>query len=178
MNLSMMRKGAFGTSAVLAVLLGMPGVASAKTYLGTSYGWIDGENSDFEDNTANGWRVFLGLNDDGIFSWELGYGQVSEFVGRTLGNLDVNTWDASLLIGIPIGPIRFFGRAGAVFGTVEGEDLDLDSDDDWTYRYGVGIDAHLGETFGLRFEWDRTPIKSNIADIDVDTASASIFFRF
>ena len=155
-----------------AVLLGAPGLASAM-YIGASYGWADGENSDFEDSTANGWRVFLGAGE--VFGWEVGYGEISEFRGRTLGDLDVSAGDASLLIGLPIGPFRFFGRAGAVFSTVDTGDR---STDDWTYRYGAGVDAHLGKTVGLRLEWNRTPYKSDIADVDVDTAAAGIFFRF
>lgn len=156
-------------------LLGAPVVAPAETYVGASYGWADGSNSDFEDSTANGWRAFLGASASGVFGWELGYGQVSEFKGRTLGRLEVDAWDASLLAGLPVGPFTFFGRLGAVFGSVKTDNL---SSDDWTYRYGLGLDAKLGKTVALRFEWNRTPIKSEIADVDLDTASAGIYFRF
>lgn len=168
-------------SAILAalVLTAGTGAASAGTYVGGSYSWADGGNSDFEDSTATGWRAFLGANASGVFGWELGYGEVSEFRGRTLGKLEVNAWDASLLVGLPAGPLTFFGRLGGVFGTVKTDNF---SSDDWTYRYGLGLDVNLGKTVGLRFEWNRTPFKSDITDVDtdvdIDTASAGILFRF
>lgn len=162
------------TLAVLVLLAG-PGIACAGTYVGGMYGWADGSNSDFEDSTANGWRAFLGANASGVFGWEIGYGQVSEFKGRTLGNLKVEAWDASFLVGLPAGPLTFFGRLGGVFGTVK---TDNRSSDDWTYRYGLGVDVGLGKTVALRFEWNRTPLRTDIADVDVDTASAGILFRF
>lgn len=160
---------------VALLLFAGPGGAFAGTYVGGMYGWVEGDNSDFEDSTANGWRAFVGASASGVFGWEVGYGEVSEFRGRTLGRLDVNAWDASFLGGLPLGPFTLFGRLGAVFGTVEADNR---SSDDWTYRYGVGLDVGLGKTVGLRVEWNRTPIKSEITDIDIDTASAGILFRF
>lgn len=159
---------------VFVLLLGSTATRAA-TYVGAGYGWANGENSDFEDSTANGWRAFLGANASGVFGWEVGYGEVSEFRGRTVGRIEVSGIDASMLVGLPAGPFTFFGRLGGVFGTVE---TDNRSSDDWTYRYGLGIDTHLGKTVGLRFEWNRTPFKSDILDVDVDTASASIYFQF
>lgn len=175
MTLRKLGKTGLSTAFVAIVLAAAPVMVSAGTYVGASYGWADGENSDFEDSTANGWRAFLGASASGVFGWELGYGEVSEFKGRTLGNIEISTWDASLLVGFPAGPFTFFGRAGAVFGTVEVGDR---SADDWTYRYGAGFDVNLGKTVGFRFEWNRTPVRSEITDIDVDTAAAGVLFRF
>ncbi|MFL6623194.1 MAG: porin family protein [Sulfurifustaceae bacterium] len=163
------------TALATVVLIAGPGAAFAETYLGASYGWFDGKDTDLEDSTTNGWRAFLGASASGVFGWEVGYGELNDLKGRTLGDIKIKAWDLSLLAGLPVGPLRLFGRLGGVYDTVE---VASRSDNDWTYRYGVGVDVGLGKRLGLRFEWDRTPVKSDISDIDVDTASAGIFFRF
>lgn len=170
-------KSAIARPMLLAVLLFVvPGLAAAETYVGASYGTADGENADFEDSTANGWRAFLGASAGGVFGWEVGYGEISEFRGRTLGRVDISGVDGSFLVGLPAGPLVFFGKVGAVFATVDTDNRD--SSDDWTYKYGVGVDANMGKTFALRFEWTRYAINSDIIDSDVDVASAGVLFRF
>src|SRR5689334_2809426 len=136
------------------------GMASAETYLGASYGESDGNDSELSDKTSDGWRVFLGAGAGDVFGWEVGYGEVDNLKGRTLGNIDISGVDASLLIGLPLGPFRLFGRLGAVMTSVDSDNLS--SSDDWTYRYGVGGDLNLGKTFALRIEWNRTPIRSDL----------------
>jgi hypothetical protein len=167
--------GVASTVAILTVLFlaAAPRLASAETYIGGSYGWANGHNSDFDDSNGTGWRAFVG-GWSTIFGTELGYGKISGIHGRTLGDVDIKAWDASLLAGIPLGPLRVFARAGAVYSTVEAMNR---SSNDWNYKYGAGIDTHLGPV-GLRFEWDRYPIKSEVVDADVDVASAALMFRF
>lgn len=165
----------FATALATAVLIVGPGTVLAETYIGASYGWFDGKDTDLEDSTTNGWRAFLGASASGVFGWEVGYGELNDLKGRTLGDIKIKAGDLSLLAGLPVGPLRLFGRLGGVYDTVE---VSNRSNSKWTYKYGVGVDVGLGKSLGLRFEWDRTPVKSDIIDIDVDTASAGIFFRF
>lgn len=163
-----------GPLAILTMLAlaAVPGIASA-TYIGASYGWTKGHSSDFEDSTGSGWRAFLGSGGR-ILGWEVGYAKLTGFKGQTLDNIDINAWDASLLAGISLGPVRLFGSAGGVYSTVDAASR---SSNDWTYKYGVGVDTHFGPV-GVRLAWDRYPIKSEVIDADVDVASAGLMFRF
>ena len=155
------------------ILLAGPRPAAATPYIGASYGWTNGHSSDFEDSSGTAWRVFAGSWGT-IFGAELGYGKLTGFKDHTVNNVDISAWDASLLAGVPLGPVRLFGRAGAVYTTT---DVANSSSHDWNYKYGVGVDTHFGP-MGVRFEWDRFPVKSDRIDADVDVASAALMFRF
>ncbi|MFL6712660.1 MAG: porin family protein [Sulfurifustis sp.] len=166
------------TGVAVLVLLAMPSIALAQGfYAGASYGWLNTDDSDFTDDTANGWRIFFGATANRIIGWEIGYADLGSYGGGpVLGDVDINAWDASLIAGLPVGPVTLFGRVGAVYADIK--TANRSSDTDWTYKYGLGAEFNIGKKAALRFEWDRYPIDSGVLDADVDTASVALLFRF
>lgn len=165
-------------AAAIVVLFVVPQIALAQNfYFGGSYNWLNTNDSDFTDDTANGWRVFFGASANRIIGWEIGYADLGSYDGGAIfGHVDINAWDASLLAGLPLGPVTLFGRVGAIRAEVE--TANRSSDTDWSYKYGVGADINLGKKAALRFEWDRYPIDNSILDANIDTASVGLLIRF
>jgi len=162
---------------VTLLLVAGPSIAAAKgLYAGGSYGWFKGKDDEFDDDQSNGWRAFIGGTANQIIGWEVGYAEADQFRGRTLGNVDVTAWDASLLAGFPIGPVTPFARVGAVWNDVKTSNSGSDSD--WRYKYGVGLDLNLGKTFALRFEGNRTKVDTSVLKTDIDSASVGLLVRF
>ncbi|MFL6714050.1 MAG: outer membrane beta-barrel protein, partial [Sulfurifustis sp.] len=131
-------------AAVIAALFLMPSIALAQgLYAGASYGWLNTDDSDFTDDTANGWRVFFGGTANRIIGWEIGYADLGSYGGGpVLGDVDINAWDVSIIGGVPVGPVTLFGRLGAAYADVK--TANRSSDTDWTYKYGLGADVNLG----------------------------------
>lgn len=165
------------TATTIVLLLATPTVTLAQIYAGANYSWLNSDDAEFTDDTANGWRAFFGGTANRIIGWEIGYADLGSYGGGTaLGDVDITGWDASLLAGLPIGPVTLFGRLGAAW--VDVKTTNSSSDSDWTYKYGIGADLNLGKKFAIRAEWNRYPIDIGALDANIDTTSLGFYFRF
>lgn len=132
--------------------------ASAKDegfYLGASAGVasVEVEESDVEfDESDFAWKVFGGYQFNGLFAVEGGYvdfGNPDKDYGDLIGNVDVDVtgFDLFGVVGLPLGPVRAFGKLGGVFWDADvNTDFGSGSDDGTELAAGVGLEF---EIFGL-----------------------------
>lgn len=121
--------------------------ASAKDkgfYFGGSIGSADVsvDNLNFDENDF-AWKAFAGYQLISLLAVEGGY---VDFGAPSSGGLKVDTtgWDAFGVLGLPIGPLRLFGKLGAIYWD---SDFSGGSNDDGTdLAAGAGLEFEL---FGL-----------------------------
>jgi outer membrane immunogenic protein len=178
-----------------AAALGMLPFAAANAdsgpYIGGSVGSVTieaeipdenlGEVFDFDENDF-AWKVFGGYNFDLTvvdLAIEGGYVDLGSPSGDFLGSaveFDVTGWDVFGLVGINLGPVGLFAKAGMITWDADAtiDAIDAGSDDGTDPAYGVGARFTLG-TLEIRGEYEY---------FDIDTAedvymlSAGLVFNF
>ncbi|MEJ2138731.1 MAG: outer membrane beta-barrel protein [Gammaproteobacteria bacterium] len=133
--------------AAIALALSWPVSGSAKDkgfYIGGSIGSADvSEDSVNFDENDFAWKAFAGYQIIGLLAVEGGYVDFGSPSDSNL-KLDPSGWDAFGVLGLPIGPVRLFGKLGAIYWDADSSDI---SDDDGTdLAAGIGLDFEL---FGL-----------------------------
>jgi hypothetical protein len=121
-------------------------------YLGASIGAAtvqqsgsDPDLGDFEiDDDDFAWKIFGGYQFNSIFAIEGGYrdfGKPETSITKT----DLNGLDVFGLAGLPLGPIRLFGKLGAVYweGDTTISGVSVSDDDGFEFGAGVGLDFEL-----------------------------------
>jgi OOP family OmpA-OmpF porin len=168
----------------LAVVALSPLAASADApwYLGAGGGQAEFDVGGFDD-TATSWKLFGGYQFHDSFAAEIGYldsGEAKEsFAGQSLA-VSADGATASLVGMLPIGEqFSLHARLGMFFWDVEatvddGVSTMTFSDSGEDLYYGVGAGMKLGETAGLRLEYEI----ADIDDVDVSMISLSVLFRF
>jgi len=168
----------------LAVVGLSPLAASADGpwYLGAGGGQSEFDIGGFDD-TATSWKIFGGYQFHDSFAVEIGYldsGEAEEtFAGETL-TISADGATASLVGMLPIGEqFSLHARLGMFFWDVEaklddGINTFTSSDSGEDLYYGVGAGMRLGETAGLRLEYEI----ADVEDADVSMISLSVLFRF
>ena len=142
----------FLLATVVAFALSWSFSAAAKDkgfYLGGSVGSasISVDDLDFDESDV-AWKVFGGYQLIGLLAFE---GSYVDFGSPSAGDLKVNTTALDLfgVVGLPVGPVRLFGKLGAVYWDADikgGED-----DDSTDLAAGLGLEFELA-SFGIRGE--------------------------
>lgn len=192
------RKNVFFTvvsTCVSAAVMGLMPFANAHAdsgpYIGGSVGSVTiqaeipdenlGEVFEFDENDF-AWKAFGGYNFDLAvvdLAIEGGYVDLGSPSGDLLGSsvgLDVTGWDVFGLVGINLGPVGLFAKAGMISWDAEAtiDAIDAGSDDGTDPAYGIGARFTLG-TLEIRGEYEY---------FDIDTAedvymlSAGLVFNF
>jgi hypothetical protein len=171
--------------AVAALLLAGNAYAQSGAYIGGSVGSatvaIDipdedlGEVFKFDENDF-AWKGFAGYNFDlGALDLavEVGYVDLGAPSADMLGSsveLDVNGWDVFGVLGVDIGPIGMFAKAGMVSwdasASIDG--LNAGGDDGSDPAYGIGARLALGN-LEIRGEYEMFDIEPE------DTTSADVY---
>lgn len=156
--------------------------ADAPWYLGAGGGQSEFDIGGFDDS-ATGWKFFGGYQFHDSFAVEIGYLDTGEaedsFAGETL-TVSADGATASLVGMLPIGEqFSLHARLGMFFWDVEAKFDDgfttfTASDSGEDLYYGVGAGMKLGETAGLRLEYEI----ADVEDTDVSMISLSVLFRF
>jgi outer membrane immunogenic protein len=182
------------SAAALGLMPFADALAESGPYIGGSVGSVTiavdipddlGETFEFDENDF-AWKAFGGYNFDlGVvdLAIEGGYvdlgGPSADLLGSEV-ELDVTGWDAFGLLGVDIGPVGLFAKAGMVSWDVEAtiDSIDAGSDDGTDPAYGVGARFNLGN-LEIRGEYEYFDIDSEGADgEDVYMLSAGLVFNF
>lgn len=170
------------TGATAALLAGgtlaLPAAAHAEVYLGGGYGMT--ENTDIDDlgvgdDTDEGWKAFVGAGVGRVFSWEAGYVDLGTLGGQGIPRLEVKGWTADLLLGLPVGNLTVFGKAGGFRAETEFGGFE---DENWELKYGAGVRFDITRNLGLRFEWERYELSDIplFGDTEIEMLSANLIF--
>lgn len=178
-----MRKTPLLTASVLALALGglSFGAAAAEPtgfYAGAGVGqsFVD---EPFADDEDVGYQVFGGYQFHPNFGIEAAYTDFGDVDLRgNAGTLEADTWSLTAVGTLPFTD-RFSGYAKA---GVQRWDLDravpgltgTGKDDGTDPLYGLGLQYSFNDTVALRGEY----IRSEIEDVDVDTAQVQVRFDF
>jgi hypothetical protein len=169
--------------------------AQSGAYLGGSVGSatiaVDipdenlGEVFEFDENDF-AWKAFGGYNFDlGVvdLAIEGGYVDLGAPSGDLLGSqveLDVTGWDVFGVLGVDIGPVGVFAKAGMVSWDAAASinNIDTGEDDGTDPAYGVGARFNLGN-LEIRDEYEYFDIDPEDANSeDVYMLSAGLVFNF
>jgi hypothetical protein len=169
--------------------------AQSGAYLGGSVGSatiaVDipdenlGEVFEFDENDF-AWKAFGGYNFDlGVvdLAIEGGYVDLGAPSGDLLGSqveLDVTGWDVFGVLGVDIGPVGVFAKAGMVSWDAAASinNIDTGEDDGTDPAYGVGARFNLGN-LEIRGEYEYFDIDPEDANSeDVYMLSAGLVFNF
>ncbi|MBY5990792.1 porin family protein [Ferrimonas balearica] len=145
-------------SAILA-LCSAPALAKDEGfYIGASLGGATVQQKgndaiDFPefDESDFAWKIFAGYQFGPVLAIEGGYVDLgSPSTSRT--EIDPYGLDVFVVGGIPLGPIRGFGKLGGIYWDADGTfDGQSDSDDGFELAAGVGLEFELG-SFAIRGE--------------------------
>ena len=181
--------------AVAALMLAVNANAQSGAYIGGSVGSatvaVDipdedlGEVFEFDENDF-AWKGFGGYNFDlGVvdLAVEVGYVDLGAPSADLLGSsveLDVNGWDAFGVLGVDIGPVGLFAKAGMVSwdasASIDG--VDFGSDDGSDPAYGIGARFALGN-LEIRAEYEGFDIDpEDTSSADVYMLSAGLVYNF
>jgi outer membrane immunogenic protein len=177
--------------AALGVMPFAGALAESGPYIGGSVGSATiaaeipdenlGEVFDFDENDF-AWKAFGGYNFDLAvvdLAIEGGYVDLGSPSGDLLGSvvqLDVTGWDVFGLVGIELGPVGVFAKAGMISWDAEAtiDSIDDGGDDGTDPAYGVGARFTIG-TLEIRGEYEYFDIESTD---DVYMLSAGLVFNF
>lgn len=105
---------------------------------------------DFDENDF-AWKIFGGYQFSGLLAIEGGYVDLGS-PSDSGTKIDPYGLDLFAVVGIPLGPVRVFGKLGGIYWD---SDIDIgdtsSSDDGFDAAGGVGLEFELG-SFGIRGE--------------------------
>ncbi len=146
--------------AVTTALVTAPALAKDEGfYLGASVGSAnvqqngsDPDLGDFKfDESDFAWKIFAGYQFGPILAIEGGY---RDFGSPDTTGLSVDPYgiDVYGVAGVPLGPVRLFGKLGGIYWNADTRvDGMKDSDDGFEVAAGVGLEFELG-SFAIRGE--------------------------
>lgn len=145
--------------------------ANAGVAIGGSIGASRVNGSDFDGNDT-AFKGFVGgySNIVGVEAQYIDFGDLGG-----IRNPSATAWAPALIVGVPVGVVSIYGKAGQAFYKIEhGNTLTgADIEDDKTF-YGVGVRGGSETGLGFRVEYERFKLE----DADVDLVSAGLEFRF
>ncbi|MCG3113777.1 MAG: porin family protein [Candidatus Manganitrophus sp. SB1] len=172
--------------ALLFLLLSSTAWAGGETglYLGGSLGsaGLDVSDGDVEyDDDDLAYKIFLGYNFGIVplvnLAVEGSYVDFGTGEERLLGGnaeTSVTGWDAFGLVGLNLGPVSLFGKAGAIYWDRESSVLAQSADDSGTDpAYGLGLQFQL-LSFAIRAEYELFTLEG----VDIGFASAGVSYTF
>jgi outer membrane immunogenic protein len=185
----------YALMALAALVMAGNAHAQSGPYIGGSVGSVTvavdipdedlGEVFEFDESDF-AWKAFGGYNFDlGVvdLAIEGGYVDLGAPSADLLGSeveLDINGWDVFGVLGVDIGPVGVFAKAGMVSwdasASIDG--FDAGSDDGSDPAYGIGARFALGN-LEIRGEYEMIDIDPEDADSeDVYMLSAGLVFNF
>jgi len=180
----MFDRKSFWLAIPIVAALGM--TASAEGfYAGAS--WLS-TGAEFEtafddfDTDDSGWKVFAGADFTTFLGVELSYrdlGDFSDSSGSNTFDAELTVYDASVRGFLPVGrAIELFAKVGysnlaTDFVASDGSSPISGDADEWELFYGFGVGIKLGESFGLRAEWEEWDV-----DTSLNSFSAGAYIRF
>ncbi|WP_041522763.1 outer membrane beta-barrel protein [Gilvimarinus agarilyticus] len=158
------------TGALSATAFSHAGTESGL-YLGGSLGnaeidydasFSDFDDIDFKDDDT-AYKIFGGYNfgvlpllDLAVEGGYVDFGTQEQFLNDALGNqkTEVTGWTASGLVGVDLGPVGLFGKAGVITWDGDISNFEFDTSDSGTdAAYGIGAKIQLG-SFAVRAEYE------------------------
>lgn len=129
------------------------------------------------DDDDTGYKLFAGYNfglvpllDLAVEGGYIDFGSQNDLDTK----IDVTGWNLSGLVGVNLGPVGLFGKAGFIDWDSDIEHVSLDTSESGTDpAYGLGAKFHLG-SFGIRAEYEI--FEADQADIDFYSIGASVTF--
>ncbi len=136
---------------------------SFDPYVGGNYGYLDVNDSDFEDDN-NAYQFRVGTNILPFLGIEAAYNDFGDY-GNSFANMDVDGYSLAAVGRLPITPaFGLYAKAGQLWWDanydVAGFNGDSDQDD---FFWGVGAELEMTENLDVVFSYDRYKI-----DIDND----------
>jgi opacity protein-like surface antigen len=162
-------------------------------FWGSGYFGIGAGESKFDRNCGNtnvfscdqrdtAWKVYAGGAMNDVLGLEIGYtdfGTIQAQGGQT------KAWAVpiTLTAGLPLGPVRVYGKAGGLYGRTDVNAapstlFDTGHKSGWGWTYGAGAWFHVTPTIAVRADWDRYKMDFAGGRDDVDMISAGVQFRF
>lgn len=139
------------------------------------------------DGKDMGFKLFGGYMLNRYFGGELawmslrGVNYAGSIAGLpvTNGEIDVNGFNLSAVLRLPVGPLSVFGKAGWFLWDSEVSDITntiplAGSFDGTDFSFGVGVSVGFTRNLGVRAEWERT----KILNADTDFVSVGLTYRF
>lgn len=191
-NLLTEKRQASGAGAILfaaaLLLLAAESKADSGLYIGGSVGIAGVEidtgtpvNPLIFDEDEFAWKAFAGYNVDlpilnlGIEAGYVDFGGPSADIGGSLFAVDSDGFDAFGVLGIDLGPIGVFAKAGVIAWDAEVSiDGITDTDDGTDPAYGIGVKIGLG-SLALRVEYELFDIEDTE---DISMISAGLVWIF
>lgn len=181
-----MRKLTIPGFALLFLLVSNTAWAGGETglYLGGSVGSagldISDRNIEYDDNDT-AFKIFAGYNFGIVplvnLAVEGSYVDFGTAEERLLGGnaeTSVTGWDAFGLVGLNLGPVSLFGKAGGIYWDRESSVLSQSADDSGTDpAYGAGLQFQLF-SFAIRAEYELFKLEG----VDIGFASAGVSYTF
>ena len=154
---------------------GSVGIAGVEIDTGTLVNPVIFDEDDFA------WKAFAGYNFDlpilnlGIEAGYVDFGGPSADIGGILFAVDSDGFDAFGVLGIDLGPIGVFAKAGVIAWDAEVSiDGVTDTDDGTDPAYGIGVKIALG-SLALRVEYELFDIEDTE---DISMISAGLVWTF
>ena len=138
-------------AAVCSLLLSAPAMATkGGFYLGASIGDATTDYNQVEgfkfDDSDTAWKAFAGYHLLQFFAIEASYRDLGEVNGVLSplgsGTIDTTGYDIAGLVGLPLGPVYLFGKAGVMYwDSKTNQGVSYDGTD---YLLGVGGSIDIG----------------------------------
>lgn len=161
------------TTVVVAVAVlaaaALPRSAAADATVGANLGSARANGGDFEGSDT-GWKLHIGSSFSQFIGGEIGY--------VNFGNLGgdgprANAWTPAVMVSVPVGVARAYGKVGVAFADVEGNAIQDEYQNEDPF-WGVGLRFGVSPGLGFRAEYERYTVGND----DVDMAQAGIELRF
>jgi len=143
----------------------------AGFYIGGSVGSasVEVKESDIKfDEDDFAWKIFAGYQLNGWLAVEGGYVDFGAPDQTILGNkVEVDPWglDAFAVAGIPLGPVRLFGKLGGIYWNADVDATDFGvqefDEDGFDIAAGVGLEVELF-SIGIRGEVEYFDVEDDI----------------
>ena len=154
--------------AVLAAAA-LPRSAAADATVGANLGTARTNGGDFEGSDT-GWKLHIGSSFTEFIGGEIGYVNFGNLGGD--GPL-ARAWTPAVMLSVPLGTARAYGKVGVAFADVEGSALSEEYQNEDPF-WGVGLRFGVSPGLGFRAEYERYTVGND----DVDMAQAGIELRF
>lgn len=129
-------------------------------YIGASYGRVDVDSDEFDDDSDNSYTIYTGMDFGPIFGAELGYtnfgGTENEFFETETDGIQLS----GLVHFVNTEYLDVYARAGLLFWESEIEsDIGSNSNDGDEFFWAVGTDIYLVENAAIRLEYARYEVE-------------------
>jgi len=147
----------------------LPRSAAADATVGANLGSARTNGGDF-DGSDTGWKLHIGSTFSEFIGGEIGYVSFGKLGGD---GPEARAWTPAVMLSVPVGSARAYGKFGVAFADVEGSALRDEYRNEDPF-YGMGLRFGLSPGLGFRVEYERYTIGND----DLDMAQAGLELRF